>query len=56
MLSVDGGEFNIDRFIAATTTALPVIGIYVVSNIVFLLILSPLFGKKIERLKTKYGI
>ena len=56
VLSIDGGEFNIDRFIAATTTALPVIGIYVVSNIIFLLILSPLFGKKIERLKTKYGI
>ena len=56
VLSLDGGEFNINRFIAATATALPIIGIYVVSNIIFLLILSPLFGRKIERLKTKYKI
>ena len=56
VLSLDGGDFNFNRFLAAVTTALPVIGIYVVSNIIFLLILSPLFGKKIERLKTKYGI
>ena len=56
VLSLDGGEFNINRFIAVTTTALPIIGIYVVSNIIFLLILTPIFGKKIERLKTKYGI
>ena len=56
VLSIDGGEFNTDRFIAAITTALPVIGIYVVSNIIFLLILNPLFSKKTERLKTKYGL
>lgn len=56
VLSLDGGDFNISRFIAATTTALPIIGIYVVSNVIFLLILSPLFNKKIERLKTKYGV
>lgn len=56
VLSLDGGEFNIDRFLAAVATSLPIIGIYVISNIIFLLLLSPLFGKKIERLKTKYGI
>ncbi len=56
VLSLDGGEFNIDRFSAAVATSLPIIGIYVISNIIFLLLLSPLFGKKIERLKTKYGI
>lgn len=56
VLSLDGGDFNISRFIAATSTALPIIGIYVVSNVIFLLILSPLFNKKIERLKTKYGV
>ncbi|MCR5652319.1 MAG: ECF transporter S component [Ruminococcus sp.] len=56
VLSLDGGEFNLSRFSAAVATSLPIIGIYVVSNIIFLLILSPLFGKKIERIKTKYGI
>ena len=56
VLSLDGGEFNINRFVAATTAAIPVTGIYIVSNIIFLLIFSPLFGRKIERLKTKYGM
>ncbi len=56
VLSLDGGEFNIQRYAAAVVTALPIIGIYVVSNIIFLLILSPVFGKKTERLKTKYGL
>lgn len=50
------GAFNPARFIAAVGTALPVTLEYIVSNIVFLLILAPMFGKKIERLKTKYGI
>jgi uncharacterized membrane protein len=50
------GYFNIGRFYAAVITALPVTLKYIISNIIFLLILTPLFGKKIERLKTKYGI
>ena len=55
-LSIDGGEFNPARFIAAVGTSLPIIAIYAVSNVIFLLILSPLFKKKIERIKVKYGI
>lgn len=50
------GYFNIGRFYAAVVTALPVTVKYIISNIIFLLILTPLFKKKIERLKTKYGI
>ncbi len=50
------GAFSMSRFFAAIGTALPVTAVYVVSNIIFLLILTPLFGKKIERLKIKYGI
>ncbi len=50
------GAFNPARFIAAVGTAFPITLEYIVSNIVFLLILAPMFGKKIERLKTKYGI
>jgi len=56
VLSLDGGSFNLSRFSAATLTALPVTCVYVISNIIFLLILQPLFGKKIERLKAKYGL
>lgn len=50
------GAFNPARFITAVGTAFPITLEYIVSNIVFLLILAPMFGKKIERLKTKYGI
>lgn len=50
------GMFNPARFSAAVITALPVTLKYVISNIIFLIILAPLFGKKIERLKQKYGI
>ncbi|MGN1130983.1 MAG: ECF transporter S component [Ruminococcus sp.] len=50
------GMFNISRFIASVSASLPIIGIYVVSNVIFLLILVPLFSKKIIRIKTKYGL
>ncbi len=50
------GYFNIDRFFGAVVTALPVTAQYIVSNIIFLLLLAPLFGKKIERIKDKYGV
>ncbi len=50
------GSFNFPRFIAAIVTALPVTAQYIISNVVFLLILTPLFKKKIERLKFKYGL
>lgn len=50
------GMFSLSRFIAAVGTALPITAIYIISNIIFLLLLTPIFGKKIERLKTKYGI
>jgi uncharacterized membrane protein len=50
------GTFNISRFTASVISALPITGIYVVSNIIFLLILTPLMSKKITRIKTKYGL
>lgn len=50
------GAFNISRFIASVSASLPIIGIYVVSNVIFLLLLVPLFSKKIIRIKTKYGL
>ena len=51
------GTFNLVRFYGAIISALPItLEYYVISNIVFLLIFAPLFGKKIERLKLKYEI
>lgn len=49
-------DFSIARYIAAITTALPTTISYVVSNVIFLLVLSKPIGKKIERMKLKYGI
>lgn len=51
-----GGEFSVSRYIAAITASLPTTGIYVVSNVVFLLIAAKPLGKVFTRLKTKYGI
>ena len=50
------GKFVLSRFIAAALNAAPITAIYIVSNIIFLAVLAPLFGRKIERLKTKYEI
>lgn len=50
------GTFNISRFVAAITTAIPVTITYAVSNCIFLLLLSKPIGDKIERIKMKYGI
>ncbi len=48
--------FSIERYLAAIVTALPVTAVYAISNVVFLMILAKPLGKKIERVKTKYGI
>ncbi len=50
------GTFNMGRYLANIITALPVTVSYAVSNLIFLLILAKPFGKKLERLKIKYGV
>ena len=50
------GAFNPDRFFASVVTSLPVMAVYVVSNVLFIIVLFPLFNKRIERLKDKYGV
>ena len=50
------GAFNAERYIAAIVSSTPVMVIYAVSNVVFLLILLKPIGRILERLKTKYGI
>ena len=50
------GTFNISRFIAITAASLPVTLVYAVSNIIFLLLLFKPIGKKIIRVKVKYGL
>ena len=50
------GYFNVDRFIPMVLASLPMIALYAVSNIIFLYALILSIGKRIERLKIKYGL
>lgn len=54
-LSLDG-VFNVSRYLTNVFAALPFMGIYSFSNIVFLLLLTKPFVSKLERIKVKYGI
>ena len=50
------GTHGMNLYWAAIITALPMMGIYAASNIVFLLLLEKPVNKKLERIKTKYEI
>lgn len=50
------GAFNIARYIASITTALPITIEYAISNIVFLLLLNKPIGNKLKRIKSKFGL
>ena len=50
------GYFNLQRYLVQITAALPMTVSYAVSNVVFLLIIAAPFGRRLERIKTKYGI
>lgn len=54
-LSADG-TFSVNRYIMFVISSLPVMAEYVVSNVIFILILKKPIGKKLERMKTKYGL
>lgn len=50
------GYFNISRYLASVVTALPVTISYMISNGIFLFLLHKPLGKKLDRIKTKYGL
>ena len=50
------GSFEGGLWIAAIASAAPVTAVYCVSNIVFLLVLNKPLGRRLERLRGKYGI
>ncbi len=50
-----GDAFLWGRYIATCITSIPTTIIYCVSNVVFLLVLTPVFMKKLTRVKYKYG-
>lgn len=55
VLSLNGG-FTGELWLAAMISAAPVTAVYCVSNVVFLLALNKPLGRKLERLRTKYGV
>ncbi len=54
--AISGDGFSWPVYLAALTTALPHTALYCVSNVVFLWICARPFGKKLERVKIKYGV
>lgn len=50
------GTFNISRYIASQTAALPLTVEYAISNVIFLILLTKPIGQKLERIKNKYGL
>lgn len=48
--------FDASLYLKAMVTALPHTVMYVVSNVVFLILLAKPFGSKLERIRTKYGV
>ena len=55
VISLSGG-FSAGMWVAAIISALPVTAIYCVSNVIFLLILNKPLSRRLERIKSKYGV
>ncbi len=54
--TISGDGFSLALYMAALLTALPYTVLYCVSNVIFLLLCAKPFGKKMERIKKKYGV
>ena len=50
------GYFNLARYGAYVLSSLPWMAVYALSNVIFLLLFTPLVGKLMTRVKTKYGL
>lgn len=50
------GNFNPGRYVFYLSSSLPIMAVYAVSNVIFLIVLTKPIGKKLDRLKVKYGI
>lgn len=49
-------SFNLTRYLAIVLTSLPVMLVYIVSNIVFMFLISKIMFQILRRVKVKYGI
>lgn len=50
------GTFSLKRYLVAISASLYFMLIYVISNVIFLLVLTKPIGKKLDRIKIKYGL
>lgn len=50
------GNFNLARYLFFIISSLPIMLVYAISNVIFLLLLTRPIGRKITRLKEKFGI
>ncbi len=48
--------FDLNLYLTAISTAVPMTLVYAVSNVIFLIVLAGPIGKKLDRIKTVYGI
>lgn len=48
--------FTFAKYFAVVATSIPFLFIYAISNVIFLLVLERPIGKKLERIKLKYGM
>lgn len=55
VLSADG-VLDLSRWLAATAASLPVTAVYCASNVIFLLALARPLGRRLSRLRDKYGV
>lgn len=55
VLSADG-TFNVSRWVGILLSSVPITAVYCVSNILFLLVLRKPLGRKLSRLRDKYGV
>ncbi len=48
--------FTFQRYISLVVASVPVMLSYVISNVIFMIIMNKPIGKKLKRIKQKYGV
>ena len=54
--TLESGGFSFQRYFLFILSSLPIMATYAVSNVIFILVLEKPIGKRLKRLKIKYGL
>ena len=54
--TLESGGFSLERYLLFILSSLPIMAAYAVSNVIFIIVLEKPIGKRLKRLKTKYGL